>query len=612
MASSSQRAPQFRAGIDLVHMDVSVLDNERRPVRGLRAEEFEIFEDGKPQSISTFAAIDIPEAIEPSTPWMRDVPPDTRRNDTLTDRRLFVMVMDDAAAELNVGALRSTKLIARRFIEQLGPTDLMAIVFTLNNRNAQDYTSDRARLLATVDKFGVGFRGNGDDFLYYRYPIEVLGKIADILAGLPEQRKALVYVGQGVPVNPEDIGSTNGRQALLIQRLREAYRKAQRANVTFYTLDTCGLRVAPMGPEPPRHTCLPGQEVDFLRAIAEETGGYSSADTNNFEPGITQIFRENASYYLLGFRSTNQIADGKFRRIEVRVKRRGLQVRTRNGYTAKSANASADTGADDVGPDALGAAISSLLPKKDVPLQVWAAPFFSGSKAASVPIAVGLRLDLPAREERISETADLRIDAYATDGKLKATHSLRTNVALNPGPEGVSAYEVLTAVTLQPGRYQLRIAASLSRLRRSGSVYVDVDVPDVSKAPLTWSGLAFQVSPGVLTATASGMRSGIPIAHTSKRLFAPTDTVSAFARVHQGGKAAPLPVEVIATLTDSEGRDVWTQSHTIAALQFLATRGADVTLGVPVSKLPPGPYRLRLEAKQGRQSAVRDSRFTVR
>jgi VWFA-related protein len=611
IASESQQPAQFRAAIDLVHMDVSVLDNERRPVRGLRAEDFAIFEDGQPQSVSTFAAIDIPDAIEPSTPWMREVPPDTRRNDTLTDRRLFVMVMDDSAAELNVAALKATKLIARRFIEQLGPTDLMAIVFTLNNRNAQDYTSDRARLLAAVDKFNVGFRGMGDDFLYYRYPIEVLGKVADILAELPEQRKALVYVGQGVPLNPDEIGATNGRQALLLQRLREAYRKAQRANVTFYTIDTCGLRVEPMGPEPPRHTCRPGREVDFLRAIAAETGGYSAADTNNVEPGITQIFRENASYYLLGFRSTNPNADGKFRRIEVRVKRPGLLVRTRSGYTAdkqKDLDKKAETEAEP-----LSVAISGLLPKRDVPMQVWAAPFFSGSTGtASVPIAVGLRLELSARQERIRETADLRIDAYSPDGKLKATHSLRTNVALNPGPEAVTAYEVLTAVSLKPGRYQLRIAASLSRLRRNGSVYVDVDVPDVSKAPLTWSGLAFQVSPSVLTATASGLRSGIPIAHTSKRLFAATDTVTAFARIHQGGKSAPSPVEVIAMLTDSEGRDVWRESHALAAPQFTIMRGADVAITVPISRLAPGSYRLRLEAKQGRQTAVRDSRFTVR
>ena len=258
----SGQVPQFRAGVDLVHLDVSVLDNERRPVRGLTAADFEVFEDGKPQALSTFAAVDIPDVPEASTPWLRELAPDTRRNDTLNDRRLFVMVIDDATAQVNVAALKSTKTIARRFIEQLGPTDLLAIVFTLDNRNAQDYTADRKRLLATVDKFDVGFRDMGDNHLYYRYTIETLLKVSELLAALPEQRKALVYVGQGVPVDAAlastvtmagTIGTVDagGKQALLLQRLREAFRKAERANVTFYTLDTCGLRFPPAFPPPP-------------------------------------------------------------------------------------------------------------------------------------------------------------------------------------------------------------------------------------------------------------------------------------------------------------------------------------------------------------------------
>ncbi|HUR21548.1 MAG TPA: hypothetical protein VMZ90_12110, partial [Vicinamibacterales bacterium] len=106
---AAQQVAQFRAGVELVHLDVSVLDNERRPVRGLRAEDFQIFEDGKLQTVSTFSAIDIADVAEPSTPWMREVPPDTRRNDTLSDRRLFVMVIDDATAEVNPAALKATK-----------------------------------------------------------------------------------------------------------------------------------------------------------------------------------------------------------------------------------------------------------------------------------------------------------------------------------------------------------------------------------------------------------------------------------------------------------------------------------------------------------------------
>jgi VWFA-related protein len=637
IASDLDQAPQFRAAVDLVYLDVSVLDNERRPVRGLTADDFQVFEDGKPQAVSTFAAVDIPDTVESTVPWMREVPPDTRRNDTLNDRRLFVMVIDDATAQANVAALRTTKLIAKRFIDNLGPTDLMAIVFTLNNTHAQDYTSDRARLLAAVDKFNIGFRNMGDapssgfgpsivgdDTLFFRYSIETLGKVSELLASLPQQRKALVYVGQGVPLDPVEAsnvlmaveGSTpegGARQAQLLQRLRETFRRAQRANVTFYTLDTCGLRVRPMAPPPPTHTCVPGLEVDYLRGLAVETGGYSTADTNDFGPGITQIFRENASYYLLGFQPTNRSADGKFRRIEVKVKREGMEVRTRAGYVAEKPPNPSDKKAAKGEPEPLSLAISGLLPKKDVPMQAWAAPFpMAGNAGAAVPIALALRLNMPAREERVSETIDLRVDAYAPGGKLKTSHTLRTQVTFRPGPEGQGLYEVLTMVRLPPGTYQLRMAASLARLRTSGSVYVDVDVPDSSKGELTWSGIAFRVFPSVPIAQSPALQTGLPIVPTSNRLFARTDEVTAFARIHQGGKGPLATVRVTASLMDSNGNEVKKQTHTMAPDQFGTMRGADVGLTVPVGALAPGPYRFRLEATVGRTTVVRDARFTVR
>lgn len=64
---------------------------------------------------------------------MRDVPPHTRRKDVLEERRLFVLVIDDATAELNMQALKTTKSAARDFIERLGPNDLAAVLYTLQS-----------------------------------------------------------------------------------------------------------------------------------------------------------------------------------------------------------------------------------------------------------------------------------------------------------------------------------------------------------------------------------------------------------------------------------------------------------------------------------------------
>ena len=90
------QAPQFRSRVELVHLDVSVLDNNRRPVKGLAAEDFTIHEDGKPQQVMVFSAIDLPDPPPPSTAWLRDVAPDVRRNTEVIDHRLITIVMDDA------------------------------------------------------------------------------------------------------------------------------------------------------------------------------------------------------------------------------------------------------------------------------------------------------------------------------------------------------------------------------------------------------------------------------------------------------------------------------------------------------------------------------------
>ena len=96
--AQTPQTPVFRSTIDLVHLDVSVLDKDRRPVRGLTAEDFTVLEDGKPQSIVAFTAVDVPE--NPPTPaaWSGRAPADVQSNEGVQDPdgRLFVVLLDDA------------------------------------------------------------------------------------------------------------------------------------------------------------------------------------------------------------------------------------------------------------------------------------------------------------------------------------------------------------------------------------------------------------------------------------------------------------------------------------------------------------------------------------
>lgn len=610
VAWSDQQTPRFTTRLDLVRLDVSVLEN-RRPVRGLAATDFTILEDGVPQAVATFAPVAFPDAIVPSTHWMRDVVPDVRRNDTVNDRRLFIIVLDDSTAELNTAAMRSAKVIARQVIDRLGPNDLAAILFTLNNKHAQDYTSDRRRLLAAVEHFNLGFRGmtppmsalpDVDEF-YYRSSVDTLRSIAEALIALPQQRKTLVYIGQGVPVDPVvasevqmigegraiEVGRSTMHQVLM-RRIQMLFEAARRANVNVYAFDTCGLRVAM--PEPPPATCRPGVEQRYLEAIAEGTGGRAAIDINDQSRQVEQMFEENRSYYLLGYVPNNRRRDGRYRRIEVRVNRPGVEVRSRSGYHEPNADVERRQEERTIAQP-LRTAISGLLPKPDVPLQVWAAPF-AGVRRLDADVALTLAVRAPVGEnERPSmETVDIGIEAFSPDGRPRGRKSVRADISLQPGPEGHIGYEVRSSLRLTPGRYQLRISAHLRRTGSSGSVYYDVNVPRFSSTDLLVSDIALSARP----APPSGSPEPplLPVAATTLRSFGKSGSVAAFGRVYQRRPRVPRALALRWRILDEANREVWTRVGSIGPEQFKAGQ-ADITCDLPLASLEPGAYLLVVE-----------------
>jgi VWFA-related protein len=623
--------PQFRAGVELVRLDVSVLDRDRRPVRGLTPADFTILENGVPQKIAAFNAVDIPDPAPPPTGWMRDVAPDVRGNDGVDERRLFLILLDDATIQGSPWAIKNLREIASKVVDRLGPSDLAAVVFTRDNRNSQDYTADRSRLLAAIEKFTVGFRdmarGVAGDDLYFMYSVGVVQSAIRVLASLPDRRKAIVYVGQGVPVDlemaaapqapgmPGSAGSSALAQSTLMIRLRrqmqDAFEDARRANVNVYTVDPCGLRVDPPPPPPPP-TCVPGLEVEYLRTVARNTGARAVVDTNDFDPGVQAIFDENASYYLLGYQSTDTRRDGKFRRIEVRVNRPGVEVRTRSGYQSERTGDEARRKAE-LAKAPLGAALAGVLPKSDLPLQITAAPFpIAGRRESGVAIVVAVRQPLRPSEQRHVEKVDLQVSAYDVDGRHQASRRLVANVAIRAGASGLAAYEVLSRLDLRPGRYQLRIGAHVGSLSTSGSIYYDVDVPDPRGAPFTLSGLVISASNGPAVAPADAFKGLIPVIPTSRREFARTERATAFLRVHRGDRARDASAALRVRLLDDTGAAAMDQPQTIPSAAFTKDGAADVSIDLPLSQLRAGSYLLTVETSEASSPIRRTVRFEIR
>src|SRR6187401_1794101 len=154
-----EQLPTFRSNVDIGRVVVRVLDLERRPIRGLTEKDFTVLLNGKPQPIVTVVAEDEPAPEPPAAPWMRDIASDVAAND-FDDPRLILVIMDGATpsdqpldqSKAGPYQMKQARDVARAVIDHLGPDDLASITFTGDNREPQDFTRDRAKLFAAVER----------------------------------------------------------------------------------------------------------------------------------------------------------------------------------------------------------------------------------------------------------------------------------------------------------------------------------------------------------------------------------------------------------------------------------------------------------------------------
>lgn len=611
--------PQFRAAVDLVQVDVSVLDRARLPVSGLSAADFSILENGKPQKIAAFNQIDLPNPETLPVAWMRDVAPDVRRNDDVDERRLVVLVMDDAMLPFDVQMITSAKQIGRDVVDRLGPADLAAVVFTRDNRRAQNFTQDRARLIAAVDSIvSAGHdpvNPTFSDLPLILSTIDTLARAASYLGTIPKRRKAIIYVSVGVPLDLDQLMNPASPMHDIFLRARTMFREAQAANVNIYSIDPSGLdgirfyierRVRADAAND--FSDRPNLYRDFLQTVSETSGGHAFINSNEFTSQVTQILRETGSFYLLGYQPANPAADGKFRRIDVKVNRPGLTVRSRRGYYAPD-----PPGTARVVPPTIQA-IAGLLPVSDLPLQVVAAPFaLDERREAAVAIVLGVRPSPGSFASRSSDPVDVLMNAYTYDGDARGSLPLKATVALRPGSTRQVAYEVLGRMELAPGRYELRLAADSAALGLKGSVYCEVDVPDFSKGAVSLSGVVLSAPTAAPAAGGvDSLASLLPVVPTSLREFAAADRVLAFLRVYQGGDRPLASVVLKARIVDSRNAAALEKTETLGPSRFDSARAVDFALDLPTSTLAAGAYLLTIEATAGNTTARRDVRFSVK
>jgi len=667
----SQPPVTFKVEVNYVEIDANVTDAQGNFVRTLSKDDFQIVEDGKPQSLSVFSMVDIPiERGDPPLFTGTPIAPDVATNRVPFEGRVFVLVIDDLHTRFN-RTLR-TRAAARQFVERyVGANDMVAVVNTSGfGKGMQDFTSNRQLALKAIDAAmggktesstqaaladyyqnlqmpGMGSNANASFNEMQRYTnarnsMRTLRNIADYMMGMRGRRKAVVYFSEGINYNLTD--AISNTHATDVQReIRDMVAAATRANVNVYSVDprgvTSGMEDAiEIGGFPSdgsiSSTSLIEEmrlEHDSLRVVADETGGFAVLNQNDFRTAFSRILEDNSSYYVLGYYPTNDKRDGRFRNVQVKLLKPGLRVRARRGYAAptpaKKAETSPDTPAR-TSPE-LRAALDSPIPISGLTLSAFAAPF----KGAGNTDAIAMAIEVEGAAMTFTQTPagtfanDLEVTLYAADvnGKVKDGARDVINLALKPQTVEIvraSAFRIIRRIQVPPGKYQLRVGARESGGGRVGSVIIDLDAPDFSKGAVSMSGIAIASASGSRMPTASPdpsvneFKDVLPSPPTTVRDFSRNDTLSVFAEIYDNAGKTPHRVEITAAILADDGKVVQTTSDERKSEELQgASGGYGYTTKIPLSSMAPGRYVLRISAKSllGNAAAVsREVEFRVR
>ena len=275
--------------------------------------------------------------------------------------------------------------------------------------------------------------------------------------------------------------------------LRQAEDAARRANMAMYFVDARGIEVQSGFGSAQFGSPLDSRDVGAANAdaaleaegavsLAESSGGFAVQNSNDLASGLRRIGRESRAYYLLGYMPANVRADGKFRRITVRVGRADVQVRARKGYYA--GGVPSRPGDARATADALETALQSPYDLAALPVRAAAYVFGNvNATASSVMLVVEADLrafDLKEHAGVLTDVLDLRL--LVTDWAAGETKRYERTVEMNlqsrvPKLETSAWYPLSQPFELGPGRYQARLAVRDRHSGRVGSVTHDFDVP---------------------------------------------------------------------------------------------------------------------------------------
>ena len=649
LLQASQQAPEYTIQVesDLVLVNVTVRDKNGNLVRNLKPDDFTILEDNKPQKIVSYdvenldavAVQDVAQAKSASANGRSANPVEVPSSsptagDLFKDRRLIVLFFDLSAMEPD--DIDRAVSSAERYVDtQMEPADLVSIISLGSSLIVnQDFTSDHDLLKKQLRAFGAG-SGQGyqegttgstegtpdtgqaftaDDTEYNIFNtdrrLEALRSVAEGLSHV-QQKKSLIYFSSGI-----------GRTGIENQsELRAAINAAIRSNLAIYTMDLRGLQAIVAGGEAQSASlrgtsAYSGQSMlnalnsnfatqETLVALASDTGGRAFLDSNDFSQVFRGVQQDTSSYYLLGYRSTNQAKDGHYRRIAVKVNLPAVKVDHRRGYYAPSDYQHSSKEDKEL---QLEQQLASDLPATDLPLYLNTAYFRMAARTYFLAVSLVVPgSEVPFTRSSDRDKANLDVIGLISDGEQRPISHIRDTVKLaidSSSDVRKKNVQYESSVSLPPGDYHLKFVVRENQTGRMGSFETDVKVPDLRSQPLKMSSIVLsnQLQPAKKSSLPNPLiRDGKEIVPSVTHVFSSAQHLSLYYEVYEPGRTSARPaadqatnpaIHLLTNVAFFRGKTKIFESSTVELTELNdRDRKAGVfQLDLPLSSLVPGFY----------------------
>lgn len=641
----------IRSGRDAISVDVVVRDRSGAIVRGLTAADFEIREDGRPQELASFSFQEIattpPPAAEPAAllghvearlaagrtpvagaPAAADPAnaPRPMTSDMLAGRRLITLLFDVSSMQPE-DVQRSVDAALTYVDQKMTASDLVAVA-TIGTtlRVLTDFTADRSRVSAALGRLAhtegtateapaasttatdeaeeeTGTEAAELDMFNNDVRLRALRTLAEALAPI-EQKKAILYFSAGLQRSGQD------NQV----ELRSAVNAAVRANVAIYAVDTRGLQAVVPGGDARqasgRGTALfSGRGVqqqfdqlaasqDTLTSLAAETGGRAFTDSNDFGEAFDRVQRDTSAYYLLGYSTSNSAKDGRFRRIQVRVKTNGYKVEARAGYYAdRDFTHTSRTDRETQLDEQLFSAVSAT----DLPVLVSGGWFRLADDRYYVPIA----LTVPGSAVPVANPTDpVSIDVLGLvrDERSLPVGRFRETLRLPAGTGATLAgRQVLyqSGVTLPPGRFSVKVVVRENVRGQMGSFEASLVVPELKRAPLKVSSvvLSTQLQPAPAGRTDNPLvREGVQLLPNLTHVVGRDHKLFFYYEVYDPARTADVPPQIRTSLAFYRGRVKVLETPVVerSVVDVPARHAALFQFELPAESFAPGLYTCQI------------------